>query len=275
MTVRGGVSPRWPHHIPISPTSLKSYRECPQRVRFQYIDNVPRPESFVLFFAKGNAAHLALQRIAYAIQRRDTPITDAQVMETARLYLPPQRFPSEDARLAEVRDVVRWVRAGRQYIERLVDPIWLVIERKLRREWNLFPHIGAYNVLAKPDVIVRHTDPDGEPVVKIIDYKTGKRWFDEMPALLTRLVARSILEKVLDNVDTKRIRFRYLWLDTGDEDIIDLTPEYVGFHWDTVFRDMQRLASESEWRPNPSFRCRYCPFFGNACTEKIPVDAWS
>jgi hypothetical protein len=241
-------------------------------VRLQYIENVPYRRGFVLHFTKGNTVHLALQRIAEALKNGRIPITDAEVMEMARLRLPPQEFPTEDARLAEARDIVRCVQTGRRYLEGISNPTWLLIERKLCREWKLFHKIGPYQVLAKPDVILQRDDEDDQPMIEIIDYKTGTRWFDEMPPLVTRLVARPLLDASLEDFDAARIRFTYLWLQTGERDVIDLTPEYVEYHWGEVFSDMRQLASESEWKATPSFRCRYCPYHGNVCTEKIPVD---
>jgi CRISPR/Cas system-associated exonuclease Cas4 (RecB family) len=240
-------------------------------VRLQYIDRVPYRREFVLFFTKGNAVHLALQRIAEALRSGRTPISDTEVMEMARLLLPPQEFPTEDARLAEARDILRCIQTGRRYLEGIPNPTWLLIERKLRREWRLFRKIGPYKVLAKPDVIVQRDDEDGEPMIEIIDYKTGTRWLDEMPPLLTRLVARPLLDAALPDVDATRVRFTYLWLKTGERDVIDLTPEHVEYHWGEVFSDMKRLASEADWKPTPSSRCRYCPYFENVCTEKIPI----
>lgn len=33
---------------------------------------------------------------------------------------------------------------------------------------------------------------------------------------------------------------------------------------------IERLFTETELQPNPSFRCNYCPYHGNACTPPPP-----
>lgn len=244
-------------------------------MRWQYIENVPYPRKFVLYFSKGNTVHSALQRIAEALRSGRTPIAEADVMDMALMRLPPEEFPSAEARMAEVRDVLRCVHNGRRYIERLRNPRWLLIERHLRREWNLFRETGPYKVVAKPDVIVQHEDEDGRRLVEIIDYKTGTRWMDEAPPVMMRFVARQLLETEVGDVESAQLRFTYLWLQTGQSDVIDMTPDYMSHYWDQTFREMKQLARESGWPATPSFRCNYCPYYRNVCTEEIPYDGIS
>lgn len=273
MSAAGRPAPRWPADRWISPSVLKAYRDCAQRVRLEYVERVPKPPVTRIDFTKGNAAHIALKQAAERLRRGEEPLTDEQVLARVRLDLPQSGFPSDEEWNAHVRDVLRWVQRGRRYIRRPTITDWVQVERPLKRPWKLFRNAPPVTINARPDLIVLH-DEEGDVSVEIIDYKTGAKWFDEMPALILRLVARDLLDGLVGNVDDVPVRFTYLWLDHGDMDVIDLTPEYIGYYWDDVFESMRELVRETDWGPNPSPRCHYCPYFGTTCTEKIPVDPW-
>ena len=272
MSAAGQPGPRWPHDQWISPSVLKTYRDCAHRVRLQYLDRVTQPPITRIDFTKGNATHTALKQVAEKLARGDEPPTDEQVLAKVRRDLPRHGFPSDEEWDAHVREVLRWARYGREYIQRPTIVDWLQVEKPLKRSWNLFRNTPPFTITARPDLIVLHDD--SEPWIEIIDYKTGSKWFDEMPALVLRLVARETLDNLVGNVDHTRVRFTYLWLDHRDMDVIDLTSEYIDYYWRDVEDGMRALARESEWAPNPSPRCHYCPWFGTTCTEKIPIDAW-
>lgn len=272
MSVGDRPAPRWPHDRWISPTVLKTYRDCARRVRFQYIDRVTPPPVTRVDFTKGNATHTALKQVAERLKRGEEPLSDEQVLAKVYKDLPRHGFPSDEEWEAHVREVVRWVRRGRRYIERPTIVDWLQVEKPLKRSWRLFRNAPPVTVSARPDVIVLHDD--GEPWIEIIDYKTGAMWFDEMPALVLRLVAREALDALVGNVDEVPVRFTYLWLDHGEKDVIDLTPEYIDYYWRDVEDGMRALALEAEWAPNPSPHCHYCPYFRKTCTETIPLETW-
>lgn len=267
-------APRWPQDRWISPSALKTYRDCPQQARLQYVERVPPPPVTRVDFVKGNATHIALKQAAEALDRGVSPPTDEQVLAQVRRDLPLSGFPSVEEWDAHVRDVMRWIRRGREYIQRPTIFAWVRPERPLKRAWRLFPDAPPFTITARPDLIVLHEDGD-LPRVEFIDYKTGAQYVDEMPALVLRLVARELLEGVVPDVDQTPVQFTYLWLDHADRDVIDLTPEYIAYYWARVARSMRQLVREEEWAPNPSPRCHYCPYFGTRCTEKIPYDQWA
>jgi hypothetical protein len=264
--------PRWPHDRWISPTVLKTYQLCPQQVKFGYLDQLPKSWGFRPAISKGNATHLALKRIADALARGRAPIDESDVEKMARLFLPRREFPSEDEWNAHLKDISLWVQRGRAHIERESVRDWVLVERPLKRSWNLFRGVLPYTITARPDVVMHHDDEDNQPVIEFVDYKTGKERFDEMPALVLRLVARELLERLVQNVDDAQVRFTYLWLSTGEQDTITLTPEYIEYYREQIERQMRKLASETEWAPRPSRACRYCPFYQNVCPEQIPRD---
>lgn len=266
------VARRWPVDRWISPTTLNNYRNCALRVRLAHLDRVPEPFVYNVFLRKGRIAHDILRSIAYALRRNAAPVDDETVLRMARLRLPPQNFPSEDARMADARDILRWVNVGRRYLEGIPDPEWLVIEQNLNRPIRLFPKVPAYTLIARPDVIVQRHDIGDRPVFEIIDYKTGKRRPDDTPAVIMRYVARNLLGQRVGNASSADVRFTWLWLDSGEKDVRDLSVDFCTHIWGEITADLERLASEHEWKPNPSFLCNYCPYYRHVCTEQIPYD---
>jgi hypothetical protein len=271
MSAVPGSGPRWPRDRWISPTTLNNYRNCPYRVRLRHLDKVPEPYVYDVTLAKGRIAHLALKRIADALCRGQGPIDDAEVMKMARVHLPRQEYPSEEMRMTVARDIVRWVQFGRRYIERIPDPAWVLIEKNLNREWRIFPGIPPYTVMARPDVVLRRSDENDQPLFEIIDYKTGKRRPEDMPPVIMRFVARDLLQGLVGDASAAQVRFTYLWLDSGEKDVKDLSVEFCTHHWEDISGDLAKLASESDWKPTPSFLCNYCPYHKKVCNEKIPA----
>lgn len=263
-------APRWPRNTWISPSVLNNYVTCPYRVRLQNVDRVPQPWQFWPHLAKGRIAHLALKRIADALARNQHPVDEAEVLKMTLLHLPHQFFPSPEAYQASVQDIVRWVDYGRRYIERIPDPRWLLIEKNQSREWPIFPNQSPYTLMARPDVVIQRSDEDGNPLIEIIDYKTGAIRPEEDPPVIMRFVARDLLRQTTGNASKTRVRFTYLWLDHADKTEIDLSVDYCNDHWPELTQRVHNLASETEWTATPSWLCRYCPYHRNACQESIP-----
>jgi hypothetical protein len=265
-------APRWPRDRWISPSTLKNYRTCPYRVRLQDVERVTPPFRYNLNLSKGRIAHLILKRIADALARDRPVIDEAEMLTMARRHLPPQVFPSGDEREAHAREIVRWARYGRSYLERLPDARYLNVEHNETREWAIYPGRAPYTIMARPDVVLLRADEDGTPLIEIIDYKTGKVRPEPEPPVLMRFVGRDLLATHAGRASDARVRFTYLWLNTAEQTRIDLTREHCNDHWISISRELQGLASETIWRLRPSMLCHYCPYYRNACPAVIPPD---
>lgn len=266
----GIALPRWPRDRWISPTTLNTYGNCPYRVRLTHIDKVPPPPVYNVFLSKGRIAHDILRDIANMLARGYPLIDETGILKRARIRLPWQEFPSGDEREAHARQILDWVTFGMRYLERIPDPSWLLIEKNLHREWAIYPKNGPYTVMARPDVVVQRLYDDDLPLIEIIDYKTGKVRPEPGPPVLMRFVFRDLLKEIVGIPSDANVRFTYLWLDTGERTHLDLTLEYCHDHWTSISQQLHDLASETEWKPTPSFLCNYCPYYENVCTEQIP-----
>jgi len=264
--------PRWPRDRWISPTILNNYRNCPKHARLQYVDRVPQPWQFQPHLAKGRVAHLALKRIVDALARNQPPIDDQEVEKMASLHLPLPLFPSPEAYHASVRDVVRWVAYGRDYLIHIPGATWLLVEKNQTRTWPIFRGQIPYTIMARPDVLIQRVDEDGALLIEIIDYKTGVIRPEDDPPVMMRFVIRDLLRDVTGDASAAQVRFTYLWLDHAESTHIDLSVEYCNTLWPDIIRQASTLATETDWPARPSRLCEYCPYYRNVCQETIPPD---
>ena len=263
---------RWPNGIAMSPSSLKSYSQCASRVKMQYLQNLEPPEEWVRHFGLGNATHSALGTIAQQIKVGIEPIGEEQIRLLCGMHLPLKEYPTEEAREADIRDVLLWVKRGREWLEKLDVDDWLVIEQKRRRHVPLFPAQSSYELLTKPDLIIRQTDEHGEPYFHVIDWKTGAVYEEPDVPVITRYVIRRELQDWTGNATAANMVFSWYWLRENYRKEIDLSAEHCNQHWPSVVQQMEDLATESEWIATPGWYCRYCKFYQNFCPEEIPPD---
>lgn len=257
-------SPAWPVDRAISPTVLSRYCTCPREVRLRYIDQRTGRKEFSLQLTKGNVAHGILKHCADRIVRGLPPPGPPNFEDMASRRLHTWMFPSEETRRCEIADVVRWVHYGLECLDRNAD--YLLIERNATRSLVLPLYTGPNLLMARPDLILLHMEPDGEPFVEFIDYKTGKPRDDEVVPVFTRYVSRELLKRHLPNPTIARMQFTFLWLDARERQVIDLSLDYCEWAWESVKGQIEALLDEREWPERPSHLCNYCGYNGNACT---------
>ena len=261
---------RWPHQKAMSPSSLKAFGQCAYRIRLQYVDGVPRPDTFVPFFASGNATHSALGTIAQQLKLDVPTIGEREIRTLCAFHMPRHQYPSEEAWEAEVQKVLRWVDIGKRYLQSLQAQEWLLIERWEARTLPLLPTRTPYTLGARPDLIVRRADEDGEPLIHIIDFKTGKVYEEPDVPVIQRFAIRPLLQEWTGDASAANVRFTWIWLDENYRKDIDVSVEHCHERWPDIVRQMEALATESVFAPTPGWYCLYCPYYQNVCTEAVP-----
>lgn len=261
---------RWPNHIVMSPSSLKAFGQCHFRNKLRYLQNIDPPDVWIRSFAMGNATHDALGTIAQQMKVRASIITDDQVRLGARMKLPMNQYPSEEARTADIEQVLRWVHRGKRYLESLDVDDWLLIESKAGRDISLLPTRAQYELLAKPDLIVRRINSDGESIVHIVDWKTGGVYPEPDVPVIMRYVTKAKLQEWTGDASIAKVQFTWYWLDFGYYDDIDVSVEHCNHAWPGILEQMEAMATETEWRATPGWYCRWCPYYQNHCPEEIP-----
>ena len=258
--------PLWPRTKAIYPTSLRRYLECPHRVRLEYIDKVPiEPPAWDPVLEKGNAVHQIMETIGGHI-RRNRPIPD-YIRKRAETLLPASEYAFEALRRHDVEDVLAWSRFALRYLRRQPTRVLLIEHYKPQK--LLGERFNQVQVGAKADIVVRREDQHG-PYIEIIDYKTGRnREFLIHTPILSRIALRDIIKTQLPGSRFPRSIFTYLWLASGEIDQIVLDEEYLLHQWEEVGSQLDALLAEEIWPPQPSPRCRWCPYYRHACTPDL------
>lgn len=264
---------RWPIGKNFSPTALKTYAECPSRVKMQYLQKLEPPYQWVRHFALGRATHNALRSIANQLKTGSELMLDEHIRQMCELEMPQKEYPSAEAREYDIGLVIGWVRRGRGWLQSLEIEDWMLIEQFADRKFEMFQAKVQYSVITRPDLIVKQLDDDGEPYYNVIDWKTGAVYeLPDVPVIM-RFALRSQLESWMGEANAANVRFTWYWLDADVRREVDVSMEHVSRQWPDIVQQMRSLALESEWKATPGRHCLYCPYYRNYCPEEIPPDS--
>lgn len=264
---------RWPNTRNFSPTVLKSYGDCPSRIKMQYLQKLDVPEKWVRAFAVGRPTHNALRTIAQQL-RDGAPafISDDQIRNLCRFEMPIAQYSSEEAREADIQNVIRWVRKGQAWLESLQVDEWLRIEQYEERDFTMFPAQVPYSMITKPDLVLRQTDEEGQPYFHIIDWKTGSVWEHPDVPVIMRYALHDRLEEWTGEANGANVLFTWYWLEHDYRKGVDVSYEYSTYYWPDIVKQMRSLALEKDWIATPGYHCNFCPYYKNFCPEEIPPE---
>jgi putative RecB family exonuclease len=254
----------WRSEQVISPTALKQFNTCPHRVRLRYIDKLEEPRQFSVHLSKGRITHDLLSLSAKRIARGQLEFGEAWFYAQAVRRLPPQEFPSVDARAGHARDIADWVTWALNQLDRTATI--LRIERGERRSVPGMSPASPLQMYCRPDLVVLRTLDDGEPLVEFIDYKTGREQDDHIVPVVMRYVFTEALKPYVANTRATRMRFTWYWLEARRITSQELDLAYSMEKLAEVRAMIERLLDEREWRAQPSYLCQWCPFRGAPCT---------
>ncbi|MGI8486063.1 MAG: PD-(D/E)XK nuclease family protein [Thermomicrobiales bacterium] len=248
----------------VSPTLLNHFARCPHRVRLQYIGHVSQPRQYDHSLSQGRIAH-DLLKFGAEQRKRGMPLPEAeQLRRMANPRVPASEFQREKTRLDFVDQIVRWVMTGFSYLGDDIDILF--IEKFQSRPLGR----STTTLLFKPDVILKREDRDGE-FIQVIDYKTGRIFEDDDVPVLARFILKPMLRDLFGDPSAARVCFTYIWLEHKEHRDRDLTVEFCDYHWPNITHTIERLFAETEWKPNPTQLCNYCPYNGNVCTAYQPA----
>ena len=258
-----GEGPGWLSGKVISPTALKRFGECPQRVRLRYIEDVQEPKSFSVYLSKGRITHELLAASLRRIRQGDLEFGQEWCFHQVERRLPPHEFPSREAREGHAREVARWVTWALDRLDRTASI--LRIEKGESREAPGQPAGSPLRVYSRPDLVLLHTDDD-EPLVEFIDFKTGREREDHLVPAMMGFVFTDALPGEIPAGIRFRMRFTWYWLAARETTHQDLTLDYSQEKLAEIGTIIEQLLAERAWLPRPSHLCHWCPYRGNPCT---------
>ncbi|MBA3379303.1 MAG: PD-(D/E)XK nuclease family protein [Chloroflexia bacterium] len=264
------AGPSWPMDGWISPTALKTFNRCPHRVRLRYLEKVPEPKSFIVHLSKGRITHDLLAMSAKRIVLSLGDLDDDWFFQNACRRLPHWEFPTDEARASHARNIADWVGWVLRYLDRTAT--YLRIEKGEHRELPWGPAGARLTLATRPDLVLLRTDDAGEPFIDFIDYKTGQQQADDLVPVFMRYALTTYLRTVVPDTQSISMRFTWLWLESGDAEVTNLSLESSLVAWAGLRDNVDRLMAERKWAAQPSYGCHYCPYNGVACHAFASMD---
>lgn len=244
--------------VGLSPSSVSSFKDCPQAFRFSYIDRLPEPPSAPA--SKGTLVHRALERLMLRDAGDRTIDTALADLESARVDLAddPDFTDLElgeaewDAFHADAEVLVR------RYFE-LEDPQSV---HPIGLELKLSAEVGRVTLRGYIDRLELDGDGDGDGELVITDYKTGS-----VPSEMyenSRLAGVHIYAFLCERMLGRRPARVQLYYLSKPEAII-ATPSAqsvagVERRTTAVWNAIARACERDDFRPSPGPLCDWCTF---------------
>lgn len=265
------TGPSWPIDQWISPTALRNYNRCPHRVRLRYLEKVPEPKTFSVHLSMGRITHDLLAMSAKRIVQGLGDMDDAWLFQNACRRLPRWEFPSDEARAGHARNIADWVGWVLRYLDRTA--VYLRIEKGEHRDLAWGSAGTRLTLVTRPDLVLLRRDDDGEPFIDFIDYKTGTQGADTLVPVFMRYTLTTYLRTVVPDTQAIPMRFTWLWLESGEVEVTDLSLDASLEAWGDLKDNVNRLMAERAWSAQPSYGCNYCPYNRIACHAFASVQA--
>lgn len=209
---------------------LKNFEACPYRVYLARVERVPEPppadDSPIV---RGEQIHLEAERFV----RGDGPLTPAL-----------RKFATEFATLRE-----HYQAGGRVELEQK----W-----GFTQDWEFCSWENpACWALVKCDLV--QTLPDEPAVVEIIDYKTGKRYGNEVKH--GQQLQVYAIAAFMRDPNAALVRTALWYLDEGKQTVKTYTRPEVLQLLPRLMQRVERLTKATDFPPKPNkVNCKYCPY---------------
>lgn len=146
----------------ISYSAYSTYEQCPLQYKFSYVDKMPRKDSHHLFF--GNLVHETLHYMLKDVNTRELPeLLDFYHSKwDDTLFVKNQQEPEA------------WKKKGADIISTFHNKFDPKAQEILVTEDYFTVPLGKHILSGIIDRLDRTKDNEGNPILEVIDYKTGK-----------------------------------------------------------------------------------------------------
>lgn len=240
----------------LSPSKISTFRECPQRFAFRYVDHLEEPEHPLML--RGTLVHEVCERLFDLPPRERTRAAAVDLLH--RLW---ERMVDADPSLAclfaDAEQATAWILSAEELLRawfRLEEPADVAVAQR-----ELFVETEAVDVVLAGIIDRLDRLPDG--TWSITDYKTGPAprpaWEREgfFQLRFYALVAAKSL-----GLEVSLLRLVHLG---GGGEVLELpfdadVQESVGRQVAALTSVMQRAFEQQEWRTNVGRGCSWCSF---------------
>lgn len=244
-----------PAHL--SPSSIRLFRDCPQKYKLAYVDKIKEPPKWHLHL--GSFVHEVLEHL-YALPSPERTVDALRVIARTRWdehgWL--ERVESLEEKKGSLADFKREAFAAMTNLWEIEDPSTTdleALERQVRVEVDGVTMSGVIDRLAV----------EGELAV-ISDYKTGKipnprfeNGSDEIKYF--QLLAYALMLEALEARETSRVEL--LYLTQKSRHTLDVTPAHLAVARGTIVETREAIdlaATSGDFHCNVTKLCDWCHY---------------
>lgn len=234
------------------PSMLNTYRQCPSLYHHRYVERQPPAGQENSALRQANALHSVLAQVFREYQRACTFPVRLQELVTAQL--PRESYPSERAWGEAVEFVLGQVKWALMSFDHGAEV--LAVERTLKYAFAGRSDVPAFELRAKVDLVLRHTDGSLEH----IDWKTGKGCRIDQ---LQNTACRIVVGQTYTDEPVIRSTTAFLATETTRSDL--LTRDQVRENWTVIKEIVSLILAETAWLPTENPLCEFCPLYEQGC----------
>ncbi len=239
----------------LSSSSLKMYRQCPQRWKLKYIDRLP--EAPKPFFNLGTAVHAALE--AFYRGRTAAPASLEAVLEAFREAFDPAAYPTDEEAARREADGLRMIEEFYHKHAADFEPA-LAVEKRLVFDIDGVPFTG----------FVDRIDKVGEGALRIVDYKTGRSFDLDRAREEIQLTLYQIGTEQKFGMEVESLALYHVPSQTAFE--VERRGEAEVEEVRALVGDTARRIEAGAFEPRRGAHCRWCDFqpFCPAFADEYP-----
>lgn len=239
--------------IPLSPSRVSEFKNCPQLFKFRIIDRLPEPSD--IYSMRGTLVHSVLERLmSLESEQRDKSRAKQLLTE---IWSEMRADPETSDDIIDIDDELLFLASTDDLLEnyfRIEDP--RAIEPHESEWWVEHP---VDDILLRGIIDRVEIDESGEWILS--DYKTGRSPSDNyvLGSFFGLKFYALICWRALGKMP-KELRLLHL----KEPEVLILVPnermlEGLERQLFAVAEAIKRAHLTGDWRPRPSYRCAMCP----------------
>ncbi len=228
---------------PLSASSLKTYRRCPQQWKFKYVDGLEEEDK--PFFNLGTAVHAALE--TFHDGRVAEPATVEEMLEAFDEAFDPEAYESPEEAERRRADGVKMVRDFHARHAPDFEPA-LAIEKFLTFELEGVTFRGYIDRIDKVD----------DDRIRIVDYKTGGSFDLDRVRTDPQLTLYQIGAEQKYGMEVSSLALYHVPSQTPFE--VERHPEEQVESVRAAVREAARGIEGERFEPEPGYYCKWCDF---------------
>lgn len=244
-----------------SQSRMATYKQCPKKYKYRYIDRLPVIENWP-HLIKGNFAHDVLED--WTKQIMDRNVDPKQAMRSAY-------STTKDLQKYKDLQIEKYLNEIKPWFKQFIENYQQKSFHPIAAEQEVGFHYRGIEVSGRIDRI----DYIDDKTIKIVDYKTTKdpKFLTSMQLGVYHMAVKYGSLKA--QYGDKSIQTAYILLrhDMREEPYKFSIPD-LDSCLDDIENVVQQIETDTTWEAKPSHMCQYCDYFIPCTKERNDVDSW-